>query len=162
MAIHRLSVARAAIDEVPRFVAAHDGAVVLECVGLDTVMCAAALKDQWTCAVGVWLEVSSEYPPQMCARDVKTLSWLIDLENVVVSASLNAHAHAQVVRALLTNDEVNFTNDVATLSGAYNRPAPPRALRVWSCEGDVLESDQLRLTRHSVSRTGLGELTSYA
>lgn len=162
MAIHRLSVARAAIDQVPDFVAAHDGAVVLECVGLDTVICAAALKDQWTCAVGVWLEVSPGYPPQMCARDVKTLSWLIDLENVVVSASTNAHAHAQVVRALLTNDEVNFTNDVATLTGAYNRPAPPRALRVWSSDGELLQSEGWRLTRHSLSRTDLGDVTSYA
>ncbi|MBW4079500.1 MAG: hypothetical protein HIU84_13545 [Acidobacteria bacterium] len=162
MAILRLSAARAALERVPRFVSEHHGAVVLDCVDADTVVCAAALKDQWTCATGVWLEVSPGYPAQMCARDIKTLSWLIDLENVVVSAPMDARAHAEVVRALLTNDEVNFSNDVATIVGAYNRPAPTRTVRIWSSDTRVLESEGVVLTEHSVTRSEIGELTSYA
>ncbi len=162
MAIVRLSTTRSALERVPHFVADHDLAVVFDCVDANTIICAAALRDQWTSPIGVWLEVSPAYPAQMCARDVKTLSWLVDLENVVVSAAENAHAHALVVRALLTNDEVNLANEVATLSGAYNRPAPPRALRVWSSTGGVLENDGLLLSELSVMAGELGQLTAYA
>jgi hypothetical protein len=158
----RLSIARTVLEQVPQFIADHDVAVVFDCVDANTIICAAALKDQWTSPIGVWLEVSHDYPAQMCARDVKTLSWLVELENVVVSADDDAQSHAQVVRALLTNDEVNLSNEVATLSGAYNRPAPPRALRVWSSTRGVLESDGVRLSELSVTANELGELTSYA
>ena len=66
--------------------------------------------------LGVWLELSEDYSAQMAARDVATLSWLVALDTVVVSAD-DAEARAQVVEALLTNDEVNFTNGVATVVG---------------------------------------------
>jgi hypothetical protein len=162
VAIVRLSTTRASLERVPTFVADHDLAVVFDCVDANTIICAAALRDQWTSPIGVWLEVSHEYPAQMCARDVKTLSWLVELDNVVVSAADNAHSHAQVVRALLTNDEVNFSNEVATLIGAYNRPAPARALHVWSSTGGVLENDGLVLSQLSVTDTELGQLSAYA
>lgn len=161
MAILRLSVPRVALDQIPSFVAGYDGLVVLDCLDADTIICAAALKDQWTTHVGVWLEVSSEYPAQLCARDIATLSWIIELGDVVISAPTNAEDYAQVVRALLTDDEVTFTNEVATLTKAYNRPAPPRALRVWSSDGEILSSGGLRLARHSVVLEELGELTAY-
>ena len=161
MAILRLSVPRVALDQIPDFVAAHSGPVVLDCIDADTIICAAALKDQWTSNVGVWLEVSSGYPAQLCARDVATLSWIIELGDVVISASTNAEDYAQVVRALLTDDEVTLTNKVATLTRAYNRPAPPRALRVWSSDGETLLSGERRLGRHSVTLAELGELTAY-
>ncbi len=161
MAILRLSVPRVALDQIPNFVAGHHGPVVLDCIDADTIICAAALKDEWTTNVGVWLEVSPEYPAQLCARDVATLSWIIELGDVVISAPTNAEEYAQVVRALLTDDEVTFTNEVASLSKAYNRPAPPRALRVWSSDGETLTSGGLRLARHSVTLGEIGELTAY-
>lgn len=161
MAILRLSVPRVALDQVPRFIADHHGPVVLDCIDADTVICAAALKDQWSSSVGVWLEVSPGYPAQLCARDVATLSWLVELDHVVISALTNAEDHAQVVRALLTDDEVTFSNEVATLTRAYNRPAPPRAVQVWSSEGEVLTSGEVRLVRHSVTLGEIGELSAY-
>jgi hypothetical protein len=54
---------------------------------------------------------------------------------VVVSAERDAASHAEVVAALLTNDEVNFTNEVAAIAHAYNRPAPPTPVEVWSFDG---------------------------
>jgi hypothetical protein len=100
----------------------------------DTIIAVASLHDRVTRPLGVWLELSEDYSAQLAARDVATLSWLVPLDTVVVS-SPNAESHAQVVEALLTNDEVNFTNGVATLVGAYNRPAPPSPVAVWSWDG---------------------------
>ena len=79
--------------------------------------------------LGVWLVLSEDYSAQIAARDVATLSWLIALDTVVVSARVDRSPAREVLEALLTNDEVNLTNDVATLVGAYNRPAPPSADR---------------------------------
>ena len=62
-----------------------------------------------------------------------TLSWLVELDHVVVEATNDAEAHADVVRALLTDDEVNFTNDVATLVAVPTTVRRRRArLPVWS------------------------------
>ncbi len=149
------------MEQLPQFVSELRDPVLLDCTDADTVICAAALKENWTRPIGVWLEVTLGYSAQMCARDVKTLSWLVALDNVVVSARSDARAHAEVVRALLTNDEVNFSNDVATLVGAYNRPAPAHTLRVWSSDANTLESNGLVLSLGAVTHDQLGVLTSY-
>ncbi len=149
------------MERVPQFVSELREPVLLDCTDADTVICAAALKEHWTRPIGVWLEVSTGYSAQMCARDVKTLSWLVDLDNVVVSARSDARAHAEVVRALLTNDEVNFSNDVATLVGAYHRPAPAHALRMWSSANQTLRSNGLLLSLRAATHDQLGVLTSY-
>ena len=85
----------------------------------------------------------------MAGRDVATLSWLVPLDTVVVSAA-SAEGSAQVVEALLTNDEVNFTNGVATLVGAFNRPAPPAPIAVWSWDGALLRHGDEALREVSV------------
>ena len=85
---------------------------------------------------------------------------MIELDHVVVSAE-NARAQAQVVTAMLTNDEVNFANDAATIRGAFNRPAPPRPVRVWSFDGETLASDGLELRAISTARLSFGEATGY-
>jgi len=82
--------------------------VVLQCSDADTVMAAATLGGELDRPIGVWLEISPGYTAALCARDVATLSWLIDLEHVVVAATEKSRSHADVVEALLTNDEVNF------------------------------------------------------
>ena len=97
----------------------------------------------------------------LAARDVATLSWLVQLDRVVVAAADNASAHADVVRALLTNDEVNFANDVATLRGAYNRPAPPRPLEVWHYDASTLRHEDVVLVERSRVTTAAGELTIF-
>jgi hypothetical protein len=81
---------------------------------------------------------------------------------VVISAASSAPSHADVVTALLTDDEVNFANDVATLRGAYNRPAPPRPVAVWSFDGTTIRRDDEALIEQTRVTTDVGEMTSFA
>jgi hypothetical protein len=96
----------------------------------------------------------------MAARDVATLSWLVPLDTVVVSSE-SAESSAQVLEALLTNDEVNFTNGVATLVGAYNRPAPPAPIAVWRWDGAVLRHGDEVLRGVSSASREPGDATTY-
>ncbi len=105
--------------------------VVLHCVDGSSVLALSALGGREARPLGVWLDVDEGYPAVLAARDVATLSWLVDLEHVVVAAPSDSDQHARVVTELLTNDEVNFSNSVATLIGAYNRPAPRHPVSVW-------------------------------
>jgi hypothetical protein len=136
----------------------HECTILFQCADGDTVMAMASLSGDLG-ACGVWLDVSTDYPAQMVARDVKTLSTLVPLRHVVVESS-RAEEHADVVRALLTNDEVNFTNDVATIRGAYNRPVPPHPITVWHYDGKLRsDRDVLRPTR--VGKSNGVELTYF-
>ncbi len=126
----------------------------------DTIVAVASLQDRVTRPLGVWLELSQDYSAQLAARDVATLSWLVPLETVVVSAP-SAVASAQVLEALLTNDEVNFTNEVATLVGAYNRPAPPSPIAVWSWDGAALRRGDVALREVSSGSSDVGDVTTY-
>jgi hypothetical protein len=161
MEVVRLSTTLGALDLVAPFVGAQATPVVLSCLDADTVIVAAALKDRWGTPVGVWLEVGEDYPASLCARDVATLSWLIELDHVVVSAK-DAQAHAEVVAAMLSNDQVDFENEVASIKGAFNRPAPPRPLRVWSYDGKVLRSNDDELRRSNTLTEPAGELTTFS
>jgi hypothetical protein len=129
--------------------------IVLDCASTDTVMVAASLAgDLDEC--GVWLAVSSEYPAQIAARDVATLATMIPLRHVVIESSA-PDEHAEVVRALLTDSPVDFSNTVATLRGAYNRPTPTTPITVWSYDGS-LRSGGASLVATSSETTGVGEL----
>ena len=162
MELLRLSAPLANLPGVALFVRDEPRPVVFECSDADTVIAAGSFKDQWPRALGVWLRVSRDYPAQLAARDVATLSWLVDLDHVVVGAEDHAESHAEVVRALLTDDEVNFSNDVVRLEKAYNRPAPPRPLTVWSYDGATLHSATGALSVVASASTALGELTTFA
>lgn len=160
MALVRLVAPLAHLSAVASF--ANDQSVVYSSSDANTIMCAAALRDELQRPFGVWLVVGPDYSAQMAARDVKSLSWIIDLADVVISASHAASQHADVVRALLTNDEVTMANDVAEIRMAYNRPAPPRPVNVWSWNGTELRSgDQVLQLLHS-QLNDVGELTTYA
>lgn len=135
--------------------------VVLSFDDADTVTTVASLKDDLTGPVGVWLTLDSAYLAQMAARDVKTLSWIVDLRVVVISAETKAKDRAEVVRQLLTNDEVNFTNDVAHLVAAYNRPAPPQVIEVWSWDGRELATPGQSLRQKSSENAEAGELSIF-
>jgi hypothetical protein len=150
MTLVRLDVRFDAIDALVE--AANTRPVVAAITDADTIVTVGSLHDRLTSPVGVWLQLSDEYSAQMAGRDVATLSWLVTLDTVVISAA-NAEGSAQVVAALLTNDEVNFTNDVATLVGAYNRPAPPAPIAVWSWDGALLRHGDEAL-REASSTTG--------
>jgi hypothetical protein len=136
----------------------HKLSVLLRCTTADTVMVVASLaEDLQEC--GVWLSVSRDYPAQIAARDVKTLATMVSLRHVVIESPI-ASEHAEVVRALLFDGPVNFSNEVATLRDAYNRPAPRSPITVWSYDG-TLRSDDVTLTVTGAETTGVGELTFF-
>ena len=127
--------------------ALNDGNILFSCSDADSVMCLASLRGDLSSSVGIWLEVGNDYPAALCARDIATLSWLVDLREVVISGD-DADAQAEVVRAMLSDEEITFSNKVANIVGAYNRPSPPNPIRVWSyengslhCGTDVLSPD---------------------
>jgi hypothetical protein len=126
----------------------------------DTIIAVGALHGRITRPLGVWLQLSEDYSAQMAARDVATLSWLVPLDSVVVS-SPNTQSSAQVLEALLTNDEVNFTNGEATLVGAYNRPAPPMPITVWSWDGEHLRHGDEVLREHRTASSEVGDVTTF-
>jgi hypothetical protein len=111
---------------------------VFRCNDADTAIVLGSWSDAVEGEVGVWLRVSDGYRAQIVARDVRTLSVLMNLRHVVVEAADRADEHADVVRVLLSGEEVSFSNSVATLTHAFSRPAPPRPLTVWSYENGEL------------------------
>ncbi len=161
MELHRLDVALDRRDRIVDVVAQVSGPVALSCPDGSSIMVAASLRDRLTRSLGVWVEVSGDYSAALVARDVGTLSWLIDLDHVVVAGD-RAGDQADVVRALLTNDEVDFANAAGTLRGAYNRPAPPTPVTVWSLEGGALVHGADRLVARAARATDAGELTGYS
>jgi hypothetical protein len=161
MEMLRLDAPLARRDRVAAVVDASRAPVVLACPDGSAVILAASLAGELTGPVGVWLEVTDEYPAALAARDVATLAWLVDLALVVVEGA-SAPDQADVVRALLTSDEVNFANPVATLRGAYNRPAPPRPVAVWSYDGAALVSGDARLLDAGGRDSAAGALRRFA
>lgn len=157
----RLHAPVARLAHVGDVIALERHPVVLSCPDANTVMVAAALGTQSRLPVGVWLDISDDYPASLAARDVATLSWLIEVRHVVVGAAHEVTAHAQVLHALLTNDEVNLANDVVTLRRAYNRPAPPRRVTVWIFDGNTLVNEETVLRAQSRRTSEAGELTLY-
>jgi hypothetical protein len=132
--------------------------VLFQCSDADTVIGLSSTPGELD-DCGVWLEVDDDYPAQLAARDVKTLSTIVPLRHAVIE-STRAREHAEVVRALLTNDEVNFTNDLATIRGAYNRPAPRQPLTVWWFDG-ALHSEDVELNVVRAESTDAGELSYF-
>ena len=92
---------------------AHNaGNILFSCSDADSVMCLASLRGELSSSVGIWLEVGNDYPAALCARDIATLSWLVDLREVVISGD-DADAQAEVVRAMLSDEEIEKAmNDV--------------------------------------------------
>jgi hypothetical protein len=119
-----------------------DATPVFRCNDADTAIVLGSWSDALTSEIGVWLRVTDGYRAQIVARDVRTLSVMMNLRHVVIEAADRANEHADIVRVLVRGDEANFSNSVATLSHAFSRPAPPRRLTVWSYENDELTSSQ--------------------
>ena len=140
---------------------ANSAPTVLEVRDADTVMAVASLKDRLHAPVGVWLALSDDYLAQLAARDGATLSGLVELDVAVLSGA-HAQRDAEVVRALLGDDEVNFTNDAVTIRGAYNRPAPPYAIDVWSFDGAELRLGSTELSARSNESLAFGDRTDFA
>jgi hypothetical protein len=119
-----------------------DTTPVFRCNDGDTAITVGAWSDTLTAEIGVWLRVSEGYRAQIAARDVRTLSVLTNVRHVVIEAADRADEHAEIVRVLLSGEEANFSNAVATLTHAYSRPAPPRTLTVWSYDNSELASPE--------------------
>lgn len=162
MELFRLDAAFADLDRVADVVEQCAGPVLLSCPDANTVVAAAALRERLRGPLGVWLEISDGYAATLCARDVKTLSWLIDLRHVVISAPEHVLAHAEVVRAMLTDEEINLTNEVGALVAAYNRPAPPRPVTVWAEVAMTLVADGTVLRATTSSTVAAGTLTAFS
>jgi len=94
----------------------------------------------------------------MAARDVATLSWLVPLDTVVVSSE-SAESSAQVLEALLTNDEVNLQRRRYVV-GAYNRPAHRRDRGVALGWSSLRHGDEVLRGVSSASREP-GDATTY-
>lgn len=115
---------------------------LFRCRDADTAIVLASWSDALFGDLGVWLRVTEGYRAQLAARDVRTLSVLTNLRHVVIEAAEQAREHAEIVRALLTGEEVSLSNSVATLTRAFSRPAPPRPLTVWSYANAELSSPE--------------------
>jgi hypothetical protein len=152
MRLVRVVASRASRNALAEF---RDAAPVFRCNDADTAIVLGSWSDELTSDVGVWLRVTEGYSAQIIARDVRTLSVLTNLRHVVIEAADRASEHADVVRVLLSGDEVNFSNSVATLTHAFSRPAPPRPLIVWSYDNAELTSPEATL--HEVPRAAPGD-----
>jgi hypothetical protein len=139
MHLVRVVASRASNDTLTGF---SDATPVFRCNDGDSAIVLGSWSDGLTHDVGVWLRVTDGYSAQIIARDVRTLSVLTNLRHVVIEAPDRADEHAEVVRTLLTGQEANFSNSVATLTHAFSRPAPPRPLTVWSYDGAALTSPE--------------------
>ncbi len=157
-------VARAtgAADLARALAATRDAVLVWRCSDADTAVAAAALTvERRHPRLGLWLEVSADYPAAIAARDVKTVAALVGLSDVVVEARAHARAHAEVVEALLSGGPVDLVNEVATLRRAYGRPAPREAVRVWAHEGGRLVGGGQSLGLVAAGSDALGEWRRY-
>jgi hypothetical protein len=134
-------------EETAQLATAND--VIVRCRDADTVLAVASWRASIDRDIGVWLVIDDDYPAQLAARDLKTLAAIVPLTRVVIEAASMVDQHADVVAAMLTNDEVNLSNEVVELRGAYNRPAPPRRIDVWRYrDGDLAAGDRtLRVSR---------------
>jgi hypothetical protein len=120
----------------------NDATPVFRCSDADTAIVLGSWSNALSNDVGVWLRVTEGYSAQIVARDVRTLSVLTNLRHVVIEAADRASERADIVRELLSGEEVNFSNSVATLTHVFSRPAPPRPLTVWSYDNAELKSPE--------------------
>jgi hypothetical protein len=132
---------------LPRQLAQSDDTVVI--AGATAAMVVAANADQLRGPVAVWLSVTNDYSSPIAARDAGTLSWLVSLHDVVVSAETgDVVDHATVISRLLCEDDVTYSSASVCVTSAYNRPLPPAPINVWAADGSpTMDEVQLRLIR---------------
>ncbi len=159
MRLARLDVSVAQLRDVPVLVSDDDRPVVLRVRDADSVIALASVGAQWSGSWGVWLHADPGYGAGLIARDVKTLSTLLELDHVVIDAGADADAYAEAVRALLSDAEVTIHNAVARITRARNRPAPPRPVNVWSHQGHSLRDGS---GRELLRENGRGKVTYFA
>lgn len=107
---------------------------ILDCLDGDAVVVLAGLRGHLPSAIGVRLVANEDYPAALIARDAATLSHLVGLTTVVVGGDVADDA-VTLIQALLGDEPVTLANAAGTLSDAYNRPSPARALTVVTDAG---------------------------
>jgi hypothetical protein len=158
MRLIRVVASRASIGPLTE---SGDATPVFRCNDGDSAIVLGSWSDALTREVGVWLRVTDGYRAQIVARDVRTLSVLMNLRHVVIEAPDRARERAEVVRALLTGEEANLSNSVATLTHVFSRPAPPRPLTVWSYGNAELTSPEGSLRQVPRDASADAELTYF-
>lgn len=158
MRLARFDVDLRGLENAPVHLSEGGRPVVFRVLDADPVVAVAGACVDWLGPWGLWLRASEDYSAGLIARDVKTLSHLLELDHVVVEADRDAHLHAEVVAALLSGERVTLHNAVATITNAYNRPAPPRTITVWSAQDEVLRHDSSVLQ----ARASSGALTYFS
>ncbi len=158
MELRRLDATLARRDAIAADLAALPGPVALRLLDGDVAVAAPALGAG---ALGVWVVASPDHPAGVIARDVKTLAHLLELTDVVVEGP-DAADQARVVEALLTDDEVTLDTRAWMISGAHNRPAPPRPVAVWSYDGVALRRGGVELRAASTVPSPSGTVTVFA
>jgi hypothetical protein len=164
MALTRFMVDAADVARVPELTTECPSPVGLLITGGDPITLLAAYGPDWPGSWGLWITTSAAYPPQLLARDVKTLSHLMSLDHLVVADERGLAATvaaAAVVRAMLDGGPVTMATEVATLSEATNYPAPPRPIRVWHEELMTLVSgpDVLSIAYQGPTQSGYESLS---
>ncbi len=159
MRLVRVVASRASRNALVEF---SDATPVFRCSDADTAIVLGSWSDALTSEVGVWLRVTEGYRAQIVARDVRTLSVLTNLRHVVIEAADRASEHADVVRVLLSGDEVNFSNSVATLHPRLQSTgAAATAHRLELRQRANSRAPRERCTRYLVRRPSDAELTYF-
>lgn len=118
-------------EELPAVVSGDDAILVITVRDASTITFLAAMADRLYAHVAPGLVCDENYPPQLMARDIATLSQIMEIHHVVLEGE-SAVEDAAVIRALLVDEEVDFANARATVRGAFNRPAPPHPITIWT------------------------------
>ena len=138
---HHLYVARTLWREAPALVFDLDGPVAISYEGLSTPMVLAAQSELWARPVVPWLVIDDRFSSPVAARDIKTLCWLMNISDVLLSSPLgNLNEHAEIIWRLLTEDDVTIDNGAARLLNAYNRPLPLTPPAIWVTQHRPTES----------------------
>jgi hypothetical protein len=123
-------------QEAPVDVASVTGLLSIHFEGGSIAMLIAANATQWRSPVAPWLHIDSDMSASLVARELGTLSFLVDLRDVVLSSG-DGHikSHARIVHELLKSDPASLTTPVATIDHAFNRPLPLRVPTIWISHG---------------------------
>jgi hypothetical protein len=119
---------------------------VVDFEGAPAAMLVAASAARWPGPIAICQTVGGDVASSLIARDLKTLSWLVELAGVVLLAEPDeALSHAALISALTTRDDVSMENSAGKLAGAWNRPRPAQELTIWA-SADRPDGEQMTLT----------------
>jgi hypothetical protein len=141
---------------------ARENSSVFDCTDGSVFEVLASLSGQTSAPMGIFAELSDFYGGNLVARDIASVAQVVHIDTVVLSAPRYVKSHAQAVRRLLTGEPVRMRNHAVQLDGAYCRPVPPRAIKVWVLEDDELVSGELRYQRQAGNEGFIESVETFA